>query len=376
MHFTHVNNPRPVNDTNHLPSVRAIASLIIAVVLCYGMIVLFQPFFLSMAIGAIIALLCHPIYTRVHRFIPYPILAAACTILLFGIVLCIPLGAIVAVLVKEMSTISAGVHSHSYTLAGLDSAMNAGLAKIGLPDQHVSADAYIARAVDYLVNRSTTLVGGVFGILGSLVITFISSFYILQNTKRIRDNIIAFSPLGKTDTNLIMRRARQVVHATVSGNLVLLALQGTTSVIWLSLVGVGSPVVIGLFYGIASLVPAVGTSLVWVPMALYYIVTGKLVIGLIIVGFALSQVVLFDNFLGPYLIERRAHLHPFFVLLGVLGGVAQFGVLGIILGPTVVALGIVGLEILRRSWQSPLDSDAYDHQTHSNLPENADSGIS
>jgi predicted PurR-regulated permease PerM len=361
-----------MTDFNNSKVIRTVASLIIAGALCYGMIILFQPFLLPLAMGGVIALLIRPLYTTLKKYLPSPALCAAVSMLIFVLLLIIPLGIVFSILVKEISNISYSLQNHLYSLDGLNQLVSTAEMKVGISNGTFNVSDYFTRGLDFIASRSTSLLGGVFGVAGSLLFSFISAFYILHNTDTIRDEVLEYSPMSPEDTHVILRRAKEVIYATVTGNLLLTSLQGVACSIWLVILGIGSPLALGLLFGLASMVPTVGSMLVWVPLMLYEISQGKLLTAVAVVVLSIVQLTIFDNFLGPKLIERKAHLHPFFVLLGVLGGVGQFGVLGIILGPTIVALGIVGIEILRRAWQAPLASHASDHQKHSSHPENID----
>jgi predicted PurR-regulated permease PerM len=140
------------------------------------------------------------------------------------------------------------------------------------------------------------------------------------------------------------------VRAAVSGNLILVVIEALLSMAGFAIFGLVSPVLLGICFGITSLVPVIGSSIVWVPVVLFEFLQGNFVAGFGIILWSGCQIALCDYYLGPHLIERRAKLHPFVVLLGILGGVAQFGVLGIILGPTIMAVAMVGMEIARRTW--------------------------
>ena len=357
-----------MTDHPSIRGIRTLATFAIAGALCYGMVILFQPFLLPLAMGGVIALLMLPLYDSLKKYISSPALSAVISMIAFILLLIIPLGLLFGILIRELSSIHANLQSNQYSLEAINRLVSTAELRMGLSGNFNASD-YVSRILDYIGSRSTTLLGGVFGIVGSSILSFISAFYILHNARTIRDEIVEYSPMNKLDTYLIFQRTKEVIHATVTGNLLLTAAQGVVCTIWVAILGIGSPLTIGLLFGLASMVPTVGSMLVWLPLVLFELIQGNLLLALGVTVLSIIQLTLFDNFLGPKLIERKAHLHPFFVLLGVLGGVAQFGVLGIILGPTIVALGIVGLEILRRAWQSPLESGASDHQIRSSHPQ-------
>jgi predicted PurR-regulated permease PerM len=334
---------------------RSAASLALALALAYGLLVVFYPFILPVATGGVVALISRPLYDTLNSRIKSPGLASLITTLIVIAAIAIPVALLGLLLVREVGSVSGSLGNHSPYLEALESNVTGFLARFGVHVGHIDVRSYALNAIDLVRARSTELLSSAFGVLGSSLITLVSCFYLLQNHETIHAHALDYSPLKRSDTELIMRRAREVLGATIRGNLVLTVLQSISCIISLLLFGVGSPILIGLLYGVASFVPTIGVSLVWIPVMLYEISIGRPWAGIGVAVWSMAQVVIFDNYLGPRLIERRANLHPFLILMGVLGGIAQFGILGIILGPTVVALGIVGLEILRRTWQPAED---------------------
>ena len=104
----------------------------------------------------------------------------------------------------------------------------------------------------------------------------------------------------------------------------------------------------GSLYGLASLIPVVGITLVWLPAAAYLIATGNLAGGIGIAVWCIVSNLFMDNVISPKIVAGKTRLHPLFILFGVLGGVQLFGLFGIILGPTIIALSFIALEMYRQ----------------------------
>lgn len=334
--------------------IRTAATLCVSGLLVIGLIMIFRPFMIPVVTGGIIALMSRPLYKRLLKTLRFPALAAAVTIILIILIFLLPLALIILAVIREVATLS----NSSVSFVSVDHLNNLAhtvLDHFGLGTQNFQIDirSFIVNLVGQVGDKSTLVLGGLFGGLFYAFLTLVSAFYLMQNHENIKEQVRRFSPLTPHDTNIILKRTKQVIQATVSGNLILLIIQGLGSMLGLTIFGIASPALFGVLYAICSLIPAIGTSIVWVPLSLFELSQGNYVQGIGIAIWAMVQVAIFDNFIGPKLIQKRARLHPFLILLGVLGGVSQLGVLGIILGPTIVALGIVGLEILYRTWQMP-----------------------
>ena len=111
--------------------------------------------------------------------------------------------------------------------------------------------------------------------------------------------------------------------------------------------GLASPVLLGVLYGLASLIPMVGITLVWLPSVAYLLFSGNLIGGIGLVIWCKGSNLFMDNFLGPKIVAGETRLHPLFILFGVLGVIQIFGLFGIVLGPTIVALSLIALEMYR-----------------------------
>jgi predicted PurR-regulated permease PerM len=147
-----------------------------------------------------------------------------------------------------------------------------------------------------------------------------------------------------------------VIAATIYGVLVISAIQGTLGTIIFSLLGLPSPLLWGVVMFFLSMIPMAGAFLVWVPAAIYLAVTGAYVKALVLVAWGLLVIGTIDNFLSPRLVGRRARLHELLIFFGVLGGIEVFGVLGLILGPVLVAVTLALVEMMRQAYRPPSET--------------------
>ena len=172
-------------------------------------------------------------------------------------------------------------------------------------------------------------------------------FYLLRDGRKLKNDIVMLSPLADNYDEKIFLKLRQAIRSIVLGSLVVGLVQGILTGIGFYLFGVPNPALWGSFAVIAALIPGIGTSLVIVPGIIYlFFVTSHLqALGMFIWG--LVAVGLVDNFLGPMLVNRGVRVHPFLILLSVIGGLAYFGPIGFIAGPLVVALLVALLEIYK-----------------------------
>lgn len=208
---------------------------------------------------------------------------------------------------------------------------------------------YLQQGVEWAFSHVDTLFTGLGRVLMGILITFFALFYFLRDGRYFKKQIIALSPLMDSDDEHIFMKLEQAVYSIVGGSLIVSVVQGILTGIGFALFQVPQPAVWGSVAAVAALVPGVGTALVIVPGILYLFFTGHtlLAIGLLVWG--LLAVGLIDNLLGPVIMNRGIKIHPFIILLSVLGGIAFFGVIGFILGPLILAFLFALLEIYKSS---------------------------
>ena len=144
-----------------------------------------------------------------------------------------------------------------------------------------------------------------------------------------------------------MQRTGEIVSASVYGVVVIAVVQGTLGGLMFWVLGLPSPLVWGVVMIVLSTIPMLGTFLVWVPAAIFLAVTGHLVKALVLTFWGAVVIGMADNLLRPRLVGDRAQMHELLIFFSVLGGLQVFGVLGILLGPVVVAIGLSLLEAFR-----------------------------
>lgn len=208
---------------------------------------------------------------------------------------------------------------------------------------------YLQQGLEWAFAHVDTLFTSVGRVLLGIFIAFFALFYFLRDGREFKKQIIALSPLMDTDDELIFRKLEQAVYSIVGGSLIVSVIQGILTGIGFALFHVPDPTVWGGVAAVAALIPGVGTALVIVPGILYLFFSGStgLAIGLLVWG--LLAVGLIDNLLGPVLMNRGIKIHPFIILLSVLGGLTFFGLVGFILGPLIFAFLFALLEIYKSS---------------------------
>ncbi|MAA64635.1 MAG: AI-2E family transporter [Alteromonadaceae bacterium] len=192
-----------------------------------------------------------------------------------------------------------------------------------------------------------------FQFLLSLSLMFYLAFFLLRDGTKLVDMLIRALPLGDERERLLFAKFAEVTRATVKGNLLVAVIQGALGGFIFWALGISGALLWGVVMALASLIPAVGAALVWVPAAIYLAAIGDYASAIILTAFGMLVIGLADNLLRPILVGRDTKLPDYMVLLSTLGGIAMFGINGFVMGPLVAALFVAFWGIFIREFNSP-----------------------
>ena len=191
---------------------------------------------------------------------------------------------------------------------------------------------------------------GVFATLATLFFLVLSLFYLYRDGPVVVRVAKELVPLKRADRDLVFGELRDAVNAAVIGGLLTAAVQGALGMIILWILGIHGAVFWGSVMALASLIPLVGTALVWVPIAAYLAWQGEHMNAAILAGYGVVVIGLADNLLRPIFVGQRMKAHSLLLFFGVLGSMLLFGFTGIVLGPIVVAALTATTTLFRREF--------------------------
>jgi predicted PurR-regulated permease PerM len=162
-------------------------------------------------------------------------------------------------------------------------------------------------------------------------------YFFIRDGASIIDDVVRALPLGDARERLLFGKFTEVSRATLKGTLVVGAAQGALGGVFFWLLGITAPVFWGVLMMVLSLLPAVGTALVWLPAAIILMLTGHVVKGIILIGAGVFVIGLIDNVLRPVLVGRDTRMPDYLILLSTLGGLTLFGLSGFVIGPIIAS---------------------------------------
>jgi predicted PurR-regulated permease PerM len=180
--------------------------------------------------------------------------------------------------------------------------------------------------------------------LTQIAVTLYALFFFLRDGKQAKQALLSIMPMPASTANNLLTRMQQSIEASILGSLSIAAIQGMMGGLIFAVLGVPNAILWAFVMGALATIPSLGTFLVWAPVAVFLAISGHLVKAAILTAFGGLVIGSIDNLLYPSLVSRKLNMHPLAAFFAVLGGVAVFGIKGLILGPLVL---VVTTELLR-----------------------------
>lgn len=203
----------------------------------------------------------------------------------------------------------------------------------------------------FLLSQGADLARNAFLFVTDFLVMVFTLFFLFRDGDRFYQGLYAAIPLDPIHKTKIFERMNGTISAVMQGTLLTALAQGTVAGLAYWALGVRFSIFLGALSAMLSLLPFGGTSLVWIPVALYLFVTGSILKGCIMIGIGAGLVGLMDNLLQPFLIGNKARLPMLFLFFASLGGLASFGLLGLFLGPIILAVLLETFRIYQDEFQ-------------------------
>jgi predicted PurR-regulated permease PerM len=339
------------------------AATVVALYLCWTML---QPFIEVLLWAVVLVIVFMPVHRRVRARVGSPGWSAMISCLLVVIVILVPLTLVTLAIVREMTHIAqslqpqpGGEGAAQSGVAGLFDPNSPYVGKVlGWVGQYVdleqfNSQQFIAERLKSLggaiAGRTLGFVGGAVGFVVEIFFVIFTMYYFFRDGERMREALYSIMPLDDRRAHEIIDRTQEVISASVYGVLVIALIQGALGGIAFWVLGLPSPLLWGVVMVFLSMIPMAGAFVVWVPAALYLVATGHWGKAIVLAVWGTLVIGSVDNFLRPKLVGEKTRLHELLIFFSVLGGLQVFGVIGLVLGPVVVAITIALLDVLRQA---------------------------
>lgn len=316
------------------------------VYLCYRMTV---PFLSALTWAITLAVMFISLQRWLENRIKKPSLAALISVLLIAMIVVVPLFLLGQRLVKEAAKgselIKDKVESGEWrTVLNKHPRL---VPVVRWIEEEADLPGTVKSGAAWLTGTAGNLVKGSLVQLMGLLLTFYLLFFMLRDREDALDSLRTLSPLSKSEMDLLINRVDDTIFATVYGTLAVSLVQGILGGLMFWWLGLQAPLLWGTVMALFALLPVLGAFMVWIPAAIFLLAAGSWEKALILTVWGAVVIGTADNLLRPMLVGKRLKLHTILAFFSVIGGLMLFGAAGFVLGPIILTVTIVFLEIWR-----------------------------
>jgi predicted PurR-regulated permease PerM len=318
---------------------------LLIVVLGVAIAIAISSFAVGLLGAAVLYVVCAPVYRRLRRRLP-PDPAASLTLIGAILLIALPVMWIVALVADQAPAMIQNAQ-------GSEVFARIGTLRIGRFDVGAEIAKASSTFFQWLSQQAFDVVGGAARATLNLVISFFALFYMLVSADRSWTAFRDFLPFSEASAEELRSRFYSVTHATLLGTLLTAVSQGTLIGLGFWIVGLPNALFWGVVTGFASILPVLGSALVWLPAVLYLFAMQRVGAGvtLLIAGGVLVSNI--DNVIRPLIYKRVSNIHPLITLVGAFAGVKYFGLLGVLLGPLAIQYFFEFVRLYRAEYAAP-----------------------
>jgi predicted PurR-regulated permease PerM len=334
-----------------LANLALLALTVLALIICYFIA---KPFISTIAWAAALAILGWPLHRKICQWVPWPSLAAALSCAAIALMVIVPSAVVIPGAIEEAI--------NGYKL--IRSQIESGVLDKAFADhiwiastwewlrERVDIGDVLHRAGSALTTVSSFAVRASFAGAFEFLLTFLFLFYFLRDREALLKSIRSLLPMTAEETQKVFSLVNDTIFATVYGKLLVGIVQGTLGGLMFWWLGIPAAWFWAVVMGLLSVIPLVGPAIVWGPAALLLMLNGEWGDGILLLAWGGVVVSLADNFLYPIVVGKYLRLHTVPLLIALIGGLFLFGAVGFFLGPVVLALSFVALQIWRERSQA------------------------
>lgn len=313
-----------------------------------------KGFISDIVVASLVAYIFYPVYNRIKRHTGRKRLSAFLSSAVLILLLLIPM----AFMLNAVSRQAYQAYQVSKDTLGVEEIFNLDcegndalicrvsnrLESVGLDTDYYLSESLKKTSISF-VNAISEFILSIPGKVLDLFVIIFMTYYLFVDGRKIIRRFWKFLPIKKEHQEVLIKRFNDVTHAVIFGSLITAAVQGFLGGIGFYAVGLPAPILWGMLMAFTSLIPFLGTGIVWAPASIYLVIMGVITSDMLMVGkgiglfvYGMLIVGTVDNLIKPKIIGGRGKIHPAVVLIGVLGGLRFFGILGLVIGPIILAL--------------------------------------
>ncbi|MBS3081451.1 AI-2E family transporter [Candidatus Pacearchaeota archaeon] len=336
--------------------IKRIFAALILIILGIASFMIIKPIALSIFAGLILAYVFSPLYKKVYRIIRERNTATTLICILVFILILLPLWFFIPIIIQQifdLFNLSQNI-DFSAIIKGLFPSSQADFQE-KLTTLVIQFTGNMASSIfSYFI----TLLQELPSLLLNLAVVLFVFFFALRDQENLKEFISGISPFRKDKEAILVTRFKDITSSIIYGYIIVGILQGLALGLGLLIFGVPRALILTILGIFASMLPMVGPWFVWVPVAIGLFLTGKIGFAIAFSIYCLFFVSTIDNILRPYIVSRKTGVSSVVVLVGMIGGLFVFNILGLILGPLILSYLLLFLKAYKDGTLSDMFSPA------------------
>ena len=292
----------------------------------------------------IFSILFSPFYNWLNEKTGRSSLSSSITIFVILLLVILPsiliLGAITNEVFKIVSMLESGSFEigSSSIIPSIENTIN--LLGLNIDDIYKQLNQFVYSLSQLTYTTLMRITENIFSFIVSSLIMIYLLFFFLKDGENIINNCISVFPMDDDHERYLLNQFHQVTKVTIKGTFIVALVQGFLGFVILSILNIQGAILWGFLMALFSILPGIGTAIIWFPITIFLIYSGMWTQGLILLFSGLFIIGLVDNLLRPYLISKETSLPDYLILLTTIGGISLFGISGFVIGPIIASLFI------------------------------------
>ena len=294
----------------------------------------------------VVSIIFYPLYEKLLLMTNKKSLSSMLSLILILLLVIMPSIAVLGLIGNELINFINSSENYSFEqyfqMIPNESAINQLIAWTGLSinDLIEKADDFLISASKMLYQSVSTISANVINFFVSLFIFVYLTFFFLRDGEKILQHCMDAFPMKNEDESYLLDQFQKTTRATIKGTVMVALAQGFLGYLTLLLIGINGALIWGAVMALLSIVPAIGTVLVWLPIALVLFLNGEIMDASLLIFSGVFIIGMIDNLLRPILIGKETKMPDYLILLTTIGGISIFGITGFIVGPIIASLFI------------------------------------
>jgi len=331
--------------------VKRLAAIFITILLGVLVFLLVRPILLSLIAGLLFAYVFSPVYTRILKYVKNKNIAAGIVLIISALIILIPLWYVTPLISQQI--FEAFKYFQELDVSSLISSLFPTASEQFTVQITTAVNSFISKLASSTMNTLLGLFLELPAFVLNIAIIGFVFFFGLRDREKLKEFVSGLSPLTKEREKQFVKQFKDITDSLVYGQVIIGIAQGIIAGLGLFIFGVPNAVLLTTLAVVLSIIPIIGPAPIWIPVALYLFATSNTLTVILFILYNLLIVSTVDNLLRIYIVSKNASMSTIVVLIGMIGGLLIFGILGLIIGPLILAYFLIFLKAYKeKRWQS------------------------